>query len=125
MERGAVVHRDLATIVRDFTGLRFGNITPTDIDGLIEYKDKCFIFMEAKFKNSELPFGQKLALTRLIDSLSKPAILFIVEHDGDGDIDFANTKVREYYRRGEWKQPKQQDWILREAIDSYLEFVNR
>jgi len=40
--RGKIEHRDRARQIRDFSNLRYGNITPTDIDGLIEYQNKCF-----------------------------------------------------------------------------------
>ena len=120
MERGAVYNRELATQVRDFTGLRIGNITPTDIDGLIEYKNRGFVFIEAKRVGASLPYGQKLALQRLCDALSKPAILFVVEHETDGDIDFAKTTVREYYWKGQWITPERKDLSLREAIDLIL-----
>ena len=38
--RGATTYKERAKQGRDFTGLRYGNITPTDIDGLIEYHGK-------------------------------------------------------------------------------------
>ena len=122
MERGVIYNRTRAQQIIDFSGLRFGNITPTDIDGLIEYKDQCFILIEAKHKDIELPDGQKLAFTRLCDSLSKPAILFVAEHETDGDIDASTMVVREYYLEGEWIKSKR-DMMLREAIDNYLNWL--
>lgn len=122
MERGKIRNKQLAEQIRDFTGLKFGNITPTDIDGLIEYKNKYFIFIETKYKDCEMPEGQSLALTRLCDSLNKPSILFITEHDHiySEPIDFANTIVRDIYIDGKFIKPKNGNLKLRDAIEYYL-----
>jgi hypothetical protein len=103
-ERGVIRNRCYATQVRDFSGLRFKNITPTDIDGLIEYRNICYVCIETKYENSELQFGQKLALERLNDDLSKvkPVLTIVASHDTDGDIDVANTTVTEFRFRGRW-----------------------
>ena len=42
----------------DFKGLEVdGYIYPTDIDGLLEYKDSEYIIFEVKYGNAEAPFG--------------------------------------------------------------------
>lgn len=119
--RGKIYNRERASQIKDYSGLRWGNITPTDIDGIIEWKDKCFIVFEAKRQGNDLPYGQKLALMRLIDNLSKPAILFVANHNAElgTDIDMANAIVEKYYWQGEWKQVKQH-MLLREAIDGFI-----
>ena len=45
-ERGVITNRARARQIRDFSGLQIGTITPTDLDGLIEFHDECFIFCE-------------------------------------------------------------------------------
>ena len=56
----------------DFQGCSIGNgIYPTDIDALIEYRDSEYIIFEVKFKDYEVPFGQKLALQRMVDDFTK------------------------------------------------------
>ena len=100
--RGEIRNRDFALQVRDFSGMCFGRITPTDIDGLIEYHDKGFLFIETKYQDSELPFGQRLALERVVDNLRKPAIGIIASHDCTGDIDVAATLVREFRYHEKW-----------------------
>ena len=42
--RGVIQNRDRKKQIIDFSGLKYGKITPTDIDGLIEYKDKAMMF---------------------------------------------------------------------------------
>lgn len=108
--RGAVSYPERAKQQRDFTGLRYGNITPTDIDGLIEYQNKCYVFYEAKHINAEpMTQGQKLAFERLCDDLQKvkPSLLILFEHDYpvDKPIDFAKCNVKSYRYNGVWKRP--------------------
>lgn len=104
-ERGVIRNRQYATQVRDFSGLRFGNITPTDIDGMIEYKNLAYVYIETKFENASLPFGQRLALERQCDDMSKvkPTMAIIASHNSDGDIDVGSTTVTEYRFRGRWR----------------------
>ena len=120
--RGKIHNRERAQQIKDFQGLRFGNITPTDIDGLIEYKNKLFIIIELKFVGNELPFGQKLALERLCYVLGKdrPSILFIGIHNCSPEIDIpcALIKVKDYYFHG-WKTFEQED-TLKSAIDRFI-----
>lgn len=120
MERGIIRNREWATQIRDFSGMCFGSITPTDLDGMIEYKNKCFIFYESKHKGANMKFGQQLAFERMINDHGKPSILFVSEHDTNGDIDFANTMIIKYYFQGEWHIPKKQI-TLRKATENFIE----
>ena len=123
VERGQIVNRIKSTQVIDYAGLRYGQITPTDVDGLIEYKDKAFVFIEYKSGKAELPYGQKLALERLIDSLNKPAILIHAshEHPETQDIDGANAIVENIYYKGKWYQ---RGFVtVKSVIDSFLENI--
>ena len=52
----------------DFKGLDIdGYIYPTDIDGMIEYKDSEYIIFEIKYGDDVMPLGQRLALLRKSD----------------------------------------------------------
>jgi hypothetical protein len=117
-------NRDYVVQARDFSGLHIGTITPTDVDMLIEYHDRYFIFAETKYGDMGLPFGQRLALERLCDATergNRPTILFITAHHGrtDEDIDMARTIVTEYRYRGEWRTPLA-SIMLGEAIASFI-----
>lgn len=102
MSRGQIVFRDRARQIRDFSGLLFNTITPTDIDGLIEYHDKAYILIELKYGDSPISEGQKLALERLTDDLRKVGKLtlcIIARHDNadpKDDIDVAQCIVSRY-----------------------------
>ena len=122
--RGEIVHRDRAGQVIDYSGLRIRKITPTDMDGLIEYNNHCFIFIEYKGVGIELPLGQSLALERLVAALTKPAILLHAEHSTpvEQDIDGANARVIRYYFDNQWRKCKKAHTVsamVARFIDKY------
>ncbi|MBR1526310.1 MAG: hypothetical protein IJ640_06585 [Prevotella sp.] len=111
----------------DFQGLDIdGYIYPTDIDGLIEYKDSEYIIFEIKHGDAEVPFGQRLALQRMVDDftkIGKQAVVFICEHsvrDANKPVIAAWCKVREVYYGGEgkWREPLH-EITVRDAVDSF------
>jgi hypothetical protein len=123
--RGEVTYKARAKQERDFTGLRYGNITPTDIDGLIEYKNKCYVFYEAKYVTAPpMSDGQRVAFERLCDDLQKikPTLLISFEHSFPADkaIDFANCDVQSYRYNGEWKKPNKAVSVKRMS-DRFIE----
>lgn len=68
----------------DFKGLELDNgIYPTDIDGLIEYHDSEYILLEVKHKDARVPYGQRLAIQRMVDDFTKAgkkAVAIVCEH---------------------------------------------
>lgn len=109
IERGIIRHRERARQVVDFSGLRFGNITPTDVDGLIEFRNRCFLFIELKHVvKPTLDAGQRMALERLADDLRKPTLVLVALHDtrADEDIDAAEAFLHAYYWLGQWRKPR-------------------
>ncbi len=121
--RGATTYKARAKQGRDFTGLKYGNITPTDIDGLIEYQNKCYVFIEAKMTGTEMPAGQRIALERLCDDLQKikPTLLILMTHDTpiDREIDFAKSSVEKYRYKGNWIFPQRVSTV-RQLIDAFF-----
>lgn len=121
MLRGATTHKARATQARDFTGLIYGKITPTDVDGLIEYQNKGYVFIEAKFGDAEMPYGQRLALERLCDDLQKvkPTLLILAKHNNavNEEIDFAKCIVDGYRYKNEWHKMKV---TVKELIDRFI-----
>ena len=104
-DRGVIRNRGYATQIRDFRNLRFSNITPTDIDGLIEYQNICYVFIETKHAGAELPRGQELALERITDDLEKvkPTITIVASHNTQGDIDVGNAEVTKVRWNRKWR----------------------
>ena len=121
-ERGVIRNRAAAQQLRDFSGLRFGRITPTDIDAYLEFGGRLFVFVEAKYGGSPLPYGQQLALERLVDAIHNPPIRYatalVVSHDTQGaDVNFSETRVRRFRWDGAWRFPKEAGISLRSALD--------
>lgn len=88
----------------NYRDLRWGKITPTDIDGFLDFGGNAFVCIEYKYGDTEIPFGQKLALERLVNTMSKPCILIHATHDcpPEENIDGANSKVVQTYHKGRW-----------------------
>lgn len=126
-------NRGWAKQLRDFSGLRFGSITPTDIDGYLEFNDRLFIWIELKFAGAPLWRGQRLALARMCDVIHgtknargerRIAAILVVEHMAppDQDVDVAQANVCEVRYDGVWKEPskpiacrKAIEYLLRQA----------
>ena len=127
-ERGSIYNRDRAKQLNNFSGLRYGTITPTDIDGLIEYNNKAYILIEIKYKNNECPNGQRIALERLTDDLQKTGkdtICIIGTHEIENpeiDVDVATTKAIMYRRNKKWHKC---DTTTKEIIDNFLQTINK
>lgn len=127
-ERGKIKFVDRAQQINDFKGLKIGNITPTDIDGFIEYQDKANIFFEVKYRSKELPYGQQLALERLAnDSIKsgKKSIVIVVQHDVEDtnlQVDVSTCYVREFFLYKKWRPPKKQITLL-DAIHKFIEKI--
>lgn len=55
----------------DFKGLELeGGIYPTDIDGLIELRNREYIILEVKHRGAAVPYGQRLAIERMVDDFT-------------------------------------------------------
>lgn len=111
----------------DFSGLNLnGRIYPTDIDGLIEVGNEEYIIFEVKYRDSEVPFGQRLALQRMTDDFRKAgkrAVAIVCEHSVKNyeiPVKAADCPVREMYfgLDSVWKQMHKKI-TLKEAIDLF------
>ncbi len=123
-ERGVIRNREAKRQIVDMSGLRYGKITPTDLDAFLDFGNRLFVFVECKYMNAPLSYGQRLAIERLVDACHMPpqryAVAFVVEHNGgEADIDFAGTTVRQYRWDGKWLAPKIDGSSLREGVDAF------
>lgn len=123
--RGEIYDVERATQQRDFSGLRYGSITPSDIDGMIEWKDKCYVIYEAKLSTVlMLPHGQQVMLEKICDDLQKvkPTIVIWFKHDTEPNepIPFAACKVHRYRFQGEWLPPRKEGETVKELTDWFL-----
>ena len=122
-------YRGRAKQLIDFSGLQFGTITPTDIDGCFELNDEARVFLEYKCGNATMPLGQKLALTRMADDfqqIGKEATVFECEHhdyDYRVDVDAAAAIVRRFYYKGKWYE--EGHVTVREKMENFLKYLNK
>ena len=134
MPRGSINNRERAKQLNDFSNLQYGTITPTDLDGIIEYQDKAYVLLEIKhgenlidewFKPNN---GQRIAFERLTDNLQKSGketICIIATHDvndPEKDVDAAKTNARRYRRKGKWINCEAS---TKEIIDNFLNTINK
>ncbi len=130
LNRGVITNPDRARQLRDYSGLKFGTITPTDIDGFIEYQGKAHIFIELKHGSAPLPDGQQLAYERLIDDdigkTNKPAIVIVATHHIDDpqlNINVADAVVDKYRWNGNWHYLTKTTTV-KTLIKSFINFIN-
>ena len=101
--RGAIHNKKRYKQLFDYSGLLLHrNITPTDIDGLIDFGGNAFIYMEAKLIDAEVKMGQRIAFENIVKSHEKAgnkAIAIIWRHNvPEDEIIQAHTKfVDEYF----------------------------
>jgi len=108
-DRGKIRNIDSYKQLISYEGMmRHRKITPTDIDGLIDYAGNAFIFLECKMKGKDMDYGQRRAYENIIDALyesGKPSCCIHFEHEmGIDDIIIAkDCKVVEIYFQHEWR----------------------
>jgi hypothetical protein len=107
-ERGIIKNRDYKRHIIDYHGLRVGKITPTDIDGFIDFYNKAAVIMEFKYKGLGISQGQNLAIERLTDNLQFSGIECIAIYathdidDIDEDIQASECIVLKIRYKGKW-----------------------
>lgn len=107
-----------------FDGIGKGNIYPTDIDGVIELRGKIFIFIELKYKDKEMPKGQRLAYEHIADEIragGKSAIVIQASHNtaGSGNIQAKDAKVKAVYFNGKWYRKSGK---LEDVIEGFIKY---
>ena len=115
-ERGEIVHRGRSQQIVSWRGIRYGQITPSDIDGIyltrgvIEYQSKAWVFFEFKHKDAPpIQTGQLRMFNEMCAQLERPALYLICEHDvsdASADIIAAESIVVSCRtKNNEWRQP--------------------
>lgn len=107
LNRGRILCPERASQLMDFSGLRYGMITPTNVDGLIEFKDRLYVLLELKLRKTSMKRGQELCFERLCNALTaanKIAVIIVAEHDTPigQQISCADANVRKCYIDGKW-----------------------
>lgn len=108
IERGAIKDLRRYKQLISYAGMeRRRHITPTDIDGLIDYNGNAFILLECKLEGKEIETGQKRAIENIINAFvesgRKACCLLFVHNTNPDDIIIAkDCIVREVYYEGKW-----------------------
>ena len=108
--RGTIQNEPRMKQVIDFSGLKYGTMTPTDIDGFFEFGKKLFVYYEFKYGFASIPKGQYAALLRQVDTdraAGKEAVLIFCRHKVKNTNSFvkaADCIVVKYYYNGQWWQ---------------------
>lgn len=103
--------RDRAKQLIDYDSLSFGKMHPTDIDGIIEYRDRAYLIFEYKLKGKALDKGQELCLERMTNDFRKAgkiAAAIVCDHyveDTDQDVVAGDAIIRKVYVNGVWCRP--------------------
>lgn len=124
LDRGEMKHKDRARQLLMFSGMiRRRGITPTDLDGIIDYNGKAFILFEGKQQGAPFLKGQKLALENIIDvmfSAKIEAILILFTHTVpiEEDVKVSGQNVIMYYYEQAWRVPKEPISVL-EAVEMF------
>lgn len=129
MAIGTLIYKHRAKQLLLYDGMRYGSITPTDIDGLIDYHNRITVFFEVKTKGVPMPYGQRVALSRMLEDARKAGkhgIAIVAEHevyDTNKDVLLKDCQVREVCTTEEpnWRPPKFPCSVKR-MTDSYINF---
>ena len=118
VERGVYQHPERARQLILFEGLldkeRYGKITPTDIDMMLEHHGKVWVMCEVKIAGKDVPQGQRILFQHfmeLVKEANRDGIAFIAEHDVkdvNTDVYLNNCYVRELMTSDNqtWRPPK-------------------
>lgn len=122
----AIRNADYMAQIKDFSGLWFGSILPTDIDAFMDFQDRLFVFVELKHGDAVMARGQELALERLCDACTtstRESCLIIGRHQaGLGEqIDVSEAIVSDVRWHGSWYQWQERGETVRDVIEHVRE----
>ena len=102
----------------DFAGLnRRRGITPTDIDGFIDYGGNAFIYFDAKIDGVPVSKGQRMAYENIVNSHRKAgnrAVAFIFRHNTPHEESVIASEgiVDEIYTTSGWEKRKDRQTVI-------------
>jgi len=137
---GKITNRDLCQIT-DFSNLRFElkktTISPTDIDGSLEYRGIFNITLELKYGDNDIVPAQDYAFRNQTNSLNRGgynggAYIIVAnhEHKTTDDIDAGGAIVRKLYvydmleNKGRWKWLKEKQLSVNQVVDKLMKYHN-
>jgi len=120
-KRTGIKSRDGFRQVILYEGLENGNISLSDIDAVMELRDKFLILFEVKRKGISIPKGQRGMLEAIIDAWHETGrVGMIVKADHNSDEEFIYLRtcvVVEIYYKGSWREFG--DITVREFLENF------
>ena len=121
---GKIDYRSRAKQLTDYSGISYGKITPTDIDGVIDFRGQCFIFIELKLNETPVPYGQYKCFEAITNSILKPCLFIIAEHNAENphsDIKAHEAKVRRCFCNRGYDWYRYINKPIKQLIDNFKE----
>ena len=113
-KRGVIEFVSRARQLIKFEGIRYRNITPTDIDFCLEFDDTLLILGEVKCVGKTMQKGQRLAITRMCKKwvrAGSSAYGFVCVHNipSNKDVYISECQITEVLiptEQNGWRSPK-------------------
>jgi len=124
IDRGKIINPSYSNQVIDYSDMKLGKITPTNIDGYMDIRGKGHWFYEAKYGDSKPRRGQALAFERLADATAPFSVYIIGSHDcpSTASIMASETKVTDVRFLKKWIQPSE-NITTRELTERFLNYL--
>ena len=127
LDCGAYNHPDWGRQLVLYDGIQYGKITPSDIDGIVEYHNRIWCVYEVKAQGVELLRGQRTMLERFVHCMAdanRHAIAIVCDHgvyDPQQPIYIASCAVRSIYNTENmtWRPPNYPT-TLKQMSDAYI-----
>ena len=104
-------------------------MTPTDLDGVLDYHSKAWLILEIKYSGEPIPAGQQRCFDRMTRVFSKdtPTLFIIADHDvsdSEQDVDVEATMVRQWSYNGVCWISCSEPLTTGEMVDRFLTLVD-
>lgn len=120
--RTGIKSRDGIKQVILYEGLESGKISLSDIDAVMELRDKFLILFEVKKEGIEIPKGQRSMLEAIVDAwqeTGRVGMIVKADHDQTGEfIYLRQCLVVDIYYKGNWRSQSNKITV-REFLDNF------
>lgn len=105
-----------------FEGLENGRLSLSDIDAVMELRDKFLILFEVKKEGIDIPKGQRGMLEAIVDAwyeTGRIGMIVKAEHNQNGEFIFLRKcVVVDIYYKGSWR-PQSEKITVREFLENF------
>jgi hypothetical protein len=107
----------------DYTGIRYGNATPSNIDGILELQGRLFVLFEYKHVSAQpMPKGQRMMIERIVDNLQSDnvfSIAIVGVHDSPigEEINASVARAIEIRWKSQWIDLSHSSYTVKSCVD--------